>query len=814
MEDITIDLAPTPLRQDGIQYTDLPDGGLELNYEPDAQAQPMDGDFAANLAETLPANVLNAIADQVIEWVEADTEARAEWKTRFEDGLKIVGLVKEGTDDGPFPGAATVVHPLIMEAAIQFQARAIKELFPPAGPVKGVVLGQKTEEKQAQSQRVEDFMNYQMTTEDRSYFWDVDKMLLWLPLVGSIFKKSYYDPNIGLRSKFILPQKVLVPYTATSLEDTPRITHVDEISQAELSKRQRSGLYLDKELPEPQEPFQDSDDGLDKVDDRTPSLAEGDAQHTIYECHCEYEIPGVSQDGEPLPLIITVERDSRATVSVYRNWKETDERTRRRLWFTHYPFFTGLGFYGFGYVHILGSLNEAATGAVRALLDSAAFSTMQGGFKSKDARLAGKDIVLQPGVYHDTELTAEELEKAFYTPPFKEPSPALVQMLQMLVEAGQRFASTTDVLTGDASNMGPVGTTVALIEQSSQPFSAIHKRLHVAAGEEFRLRAELNSENLPPYYPYEVEGESRYIMQADFDERVDVAPVSDPNIFSSTQRIAIAQGVLELANSAPQMYDTYQAHKRMLEAMRVPDIDTLLPDPNDIPHSDPVSEGSYMFVGKPVRAHIDEDHAAHLMIHQAQMQTVMASPLAETVQAALMAHIAEHVALAYTIQMSQALGVPLPEPDLRSKKREEMDPELANEIAMRAAMAIQGMQQLQQAQLQQQAGAEQAQEDEAAQADSARADEGMQSEEKRKDAAFQSDQQRKDMAMQAQVTRDQVKAATEYLKSVGALDVDPVALVQTAQQLGKSFDEALQVLREAMMGGSGVGPAPIAEQAL
>jgi chaperonin GroES len=816
MEDITIDLAPTPLRQDGIEYTDLPDGGLELNYAPDTSASPMDEVFDANLAEALPANLLNQIAEQVVEWVEADQEARVEWKTRFEDGLKIVGLVKEGADDGPFPGAATVVHPLIMEAAIQFQARAIKELFPPAGPVKGVVLGQKTEEKAAQGQRVEDFMNYQMTTEDRSYFWDVDKMLLWLPLVGSCFKKSYFDPSVGLRSKFILPQKVLVPYTATSLEDTPRITHVDEISQAEFRRRQRSGLYLDKELPEPQEPYKDSDDGLDKVDDRTPSLAEGDAQHTIYECHCEYEIPGISQDGEPLPFVITVERDSQATVGIYRNWKETDERARRRLWFTHYPFFTGLGFYGFGYIHVIGSLNEAATGAVRALLDSAAFATMQGGFKGKDVRLKGGEITLKPGVYQDCELTSEELTKAFYTPPFKEPSPALVQMLQMLVEAGQRFASTTDVLTGDASNMGPVGTTVALIEQSSLPFSAIHKRLHVAAGEEFRLRAELNSENLPPYYPYEVEGESRYIMQADFDDRVDIAPVSDPNIFSSTQRIAIAQGVLELANSAPQMYDTYEAHKRMLEAMRVPDIDNLLPNPNDIPHTDPVSEGSYLFVGKPVLAHVDEDHAAHLMIHQAQMQTVMASPLAQTVSAALMAHIAEHVALQYTIQMSQMLGLPLPQPDLRGKKREEMDPQIANEIAIRAAMAIQGMQAMQANQMQQQVDQQQAMDDQAHQAESARADEGMQADEERKNQAFQSQEARKDQAMQAQVTRDQVKAATEYLKSVNALDVDPVALVETSQKLGKSFDEALQILREAQMGGlgsgQGQGPAPIAQE--
>jgi hypothetical protein len=816
MEEIIIDLAPSPLREGGIEYTPLPDGSLELNYAPDSPAPPGDEAFDANLAETLSPNDLNAIADQVIEWVEADQEAREDWKNRFEKGLKLIGVVEEGGDEGPFPGAAKVVHPLIMEAAIQFQSRSIKELFPPTGPVKTIVLGAKTSEREAQALRVEGHMNYQMTVEDRSYFWDTDQMLLWLPLTGSCFKKSYYDARLGqIRSRFIKGAEVLVPYTAKSLEDAPRITHLFELSRADLRRRQLAGEYIDSELPEPAEPTKEAgDDAVDEVDDRTPSLAEGDAPYTLYECHCEYAIPGESQEELPLPFVITVEKDSRAVLAIRRNWKVDDERKNKRGWFTHYKFFPGLGFYGFGYIHAIGSLGKAATGALRALLDSGAFATMQGGFKSKDARLAGKEIVLEPGVYHDTELTAEELEKAFYTPPFKEPSPALVQLFQLLVEAGQRFASMTDVITGDATNNAPVGTTLALIEQSSQPFSAIHKRLHVAAGEEFRLRAELNAEYLPPFYPYEVDGEDRGVYATDYDARVDVIPVSDPNIFSSTQRIAMAQGVLELANSAPQMYDTYEAHKRMLEAMRVPDIDTLLPDPNEIPHADPVSEGAYLFVGKPVRAHVDEDHTAHLIIHQAQLQTVANSPLAPTVSAALMAHIAEHVALAYTIQMSQMLGVPLPEPDLSNKKRGEMDVQVANQIAMQAAMMVQGMQQLQAAQMQQQADQQQAMDDQAAQAESARADEATAADQARKDKAFQSDQQRKDLALEAQITRDQIKAATDYLKSVNAMDIDPMQLVQTAQQLGTSFDKALQVLREAQMGDQGQGPFPLTSQAL
>src|SRR5919108_2179265 len=825
MDDLVIDLAPTPRLEGGVQYTDLPDGGMEIDYAPDAPLMPA-LDHDANLAETLPANVLNAIADQVIEWVEADTEAREEWKQRFEKGLKIIGVIEEGGDEGPFPGAAKVVHPLIMEAAVQFQARSIKELFPPAGPVKALVLGEKTEEREAQAKRVEDYMNYQVTVEDRTYFWDTDQMLMWLPFVGSCFKKTYYDAIAGqVRSKFIKGEQILVPYQATCLEDASRITHTFELSQDKLRRLQMSGFYAGKELPEPAEPLKEAADALDEVDDRTPNLAEGDAPHTLYECHCEYEIPGESQNGLTQPFVITVEKDARAVLAIRRNWKIDDEQARRRGWFTHYKYFSGLGFYGFGLFHAIGSLGEAATGALRAILDSAAFASLQGGFKSKDARLKGGEIVLKPGVYHDTELTAEELAKAFYTPPFKEPSAALVQMLQLLIESGQRFASTTDVLTGDATNNAPVGTTLALIEQSSQPFSAIHKRLHVSAGEEFRLRAELNAEYLPQVYPYEVEGEESTVYQADFDGRVDVVPVSDPNIFSNTQRIAMAQGVLELANSAPQMYDTYEVHKRMLEAMRVPDIDTLLPDPNEIPHADPVSEGAYLFVGKPVRAHIDEDNGAHLFIHQAQMQTVAASPLAETVQAALMAHIAEHVALQYTIQMSQMLGLPLPTPDLRNKKRPEMDVQVANQIAMQAALAIQGMQQLQVAQMQQQVAQEQARVDQADQAEAARADQadqadqarknqGVLAENDRKNQAFQADEERKNLALESQINREQIKAATDYLKSVGAMDIDPMELVRTSKELGVSFDEALKVLREAQSGGQGQGPFPDTERAL
>lgn len=796
---IEIDLSKESELENGTLYTELPDGGIEIDFS-GGEEGPVedDGDHHANLAEFLPGNVLNRIAEQVIEWVDADKEARLDWRIRFEDGLREIGMIPE-PGSGVFEGASRVTHPLIMEACVQFQARAIKEIMPPTGPAKAIVLGKKTEEREEQANRVADFMNYQIMVDDHpAYFEDMDQMLFWLPLNGSMFRKSYYDQaKDKIVSRYIKPDDVLVPYTASNLEDSPRIIHTFKISQDDLRRHQEAGFYADVLVTMP-DGINNDDQGtaaFDQIDGRSPSMAEGDEEHTIYECHCEYAIPErEGHAGGVLPYIITVEKDSRTVLAIRRNWKESDERKKKRGWFTHYRYLPGLGFYGFGLIHAIGGLANAGTGALRALLDSAAFANMQGGFKAKDARVKGSEINLKPGVYQDIDMTAEELAKAFYTPPFKEPSKALVELLGILTDFGKSFATTTDVMTGDANNSGPVGTTLALIEQASYPFSAIHKRLHVSLAHELRLRAELNAEYLPAFYPYEVKGGSQYILKSDFDERVDVVPVSDPNIFSNAQRIATAQAVLELAGTAPQIYDTYEAHRRMLEVLRVADIEEVLPNPNDIKRSDPISEGSYLMIGRPVRAHVDEDHEAHLLVHQQQIEFMAGSPMEKIAQPALMAHMAEHYALMYQLQMSQALGMDLPHIDLTGRKRAEMPTEVDNAIAYRAAMAVQAMKQQQQTQ--EQAAMQQQQADMMDQ----------------RNAEFEAEQQMRNQEVINDIDRKDVLQAADFLRKQGAVDVDPVKFVQVARKLGRSFDEALAIIRNAQMGGQGQGPAPLAER--
>ncbi|MDQ3562737.1 MAG: hypothetical protein M3436_00890 [Pseudomonadota bacterium] len=781
---VVIDFPALSEVADGTRYSELPDGGVEIDLDggDGALAPQFPLGHGENLADAMAASDKATLAAQVIEWVDADKESRKPWLTRFEEGLKSLGILTKPEDtNAPFKGASTVVHPILI------QARALKQLYPPQGPVKCGVLGKKTDELQRQSERCEQFMNYQITVLDPTYFWDVDQMLFWLPMVGSTFKKSYPDSDDSqafIRSVFVKADNILVPYQATSLQDASRITHRIECSHQQMLRWQKKGFYSSTVmLPQPMESEPPQvQSSLDEADAKERIIPEGDAPHVLYECHCEVAV----ESEEYWPYIVTVEEASQSVIGIRRNWRETDMSRRRRLWFTHYRYLPGLGFYGFGIVHLMGGLADAVTGTVRLLLDSGAFASMQGGFKSKDAKLPGT-VTLEPGVYKDVEMTSEELSKCFYTPNFKEPSQAVVDMHDRLVESGRRFGSTTEALVGDAKNTGPVGTTVALIEQSSEVFSGIHKRLHVAFGEEFRIRAELNGEHLPEEYPYAVADSERSVLRRDFDARIDVIPVSDPNIYSSTQRIAIAQGELQLSQSAPEMYDTYEAHRRMLEALRSADIDTLLPNPKDVPPSDPVSEGSYLIVGRPVRAHIEEDHAAHMAVHQAQLEWLGANPLAQAMLPALQAHISEHLAFAYRLQMMQAIGLVLPPLDFTSKRREPMlSPEVENEIAVRAALAVQGSQAAAQAQAA--ATPSQAQEQSAER-------EGL-----------------RDQEAQGKIQRDQLMAAAKFLNSRGVADIEPALLVDTAQKLGRSFDEVLALIRQQQSGGQNVGVAPEARE--
>lgn len=686
-------------RDGGMEVIPTADGGLELDFDP-SNAEPIPVADEENLAEYLTQGELTTIAAKVIEFVSEDLESRKDWEDAFRLGLEACGIIRTPKDEEEqvFAGASRVIHPLIMEAAVQFQARAIEELFPASGPVKGEVIGKSTERLERQRERVEAHMNWQIVHQDTGYFWDVDQMLMYLPFGGSAFKKTYRDTvRKQNKSRYVVAQDVIVPAKATSMQDAPRITHRIYMDHNTLLKYQWSGYYLhpdvlNLQMPSsvgaPEEKLKDLTDGT------TASSLPEDADHTIYETSIDWDLPGFEdkdeETGKPtgigLPYIISVEVESQRVLSIRRNWKQTDPEKIRRMWWTHYKYLPGLGFYGWGLLHAIGGLGEAATGLLRAALDAMAFSTLQGGFKSKEARLLGKDITLQPGKWLDTELTAEELDKCFYTPPWKEPPEVLFKVLGLILEAGRRFSSTTESMVGEGNNNVPVGTTLARVEQGMKVYSAIHKRLHKAAAEEFTLRAELNLEYLDEHDDFHFGGEDRFIYRTDYSAQIDVVPVSDPNIFSQTQRVAMGQALLDMQGRAPNLYDNYKVHKRVLGWLKVPNIDEVLPDPEDIKSCDPVTEGMRAMTGKPIKAFPEQDHQAHMTVHQGQIQMVTGSPIEQQVVPALVAHIAEHMAQQYMVQMSAAIGAPIPQP---GEDEEGLPPDMERELSLMAAIAAQ-----------------------------------------------------------------------------------------------------------------------------
>ncbi len=649
------------------------EGGQDLLTEHEAEVLatmfPEKGnkdDHNANLAAHISSGDLRNIAQEVIQWVDEDERSREDWKNREVIGIRLLG-VSENTEGGAtFKGASRVVHPLLMEACTQFQARAIAELWPSGGPVKTVVMGTPTEEKIEQARRVEGYMNYQYMNLMPGAFDEEDKLLFRLALSGSCFKKLYWDAQAGqLVSKFIEPDDFVVPYSASCLQTAVRYTHVIRYSPNEVKRLQLMGYYRDIQLADPNEKndyYRKVIDEIDVTDGKTESHYQEDQRHTLYETHAEIDLKGFEdmKDGKPtglaLPYIITVDRDTQEVLSIRRNWKEGDTHKRKRVYFVHKKYLPGLGFYGFGLYHAIGGLSRTSTGALRALLDAAAFANMQGGYKSKMGRkVNGGDVPLYPGEWRDTEASPDELRNSFFPVPYKEPSDTLFRLLGYLDDIGRRFASTTENMVGEANNNGPVGTTLALIEQGSKVFSAIHLRLHQANAQEFKLLSDLNGEYLPEQYPYDIEGDSRFILKADFDSRVDVIPVSDPNIISGTQRITQAQSALELARQFPQYFDLREALRRMLEAMRVQAIDELMPEEDDIEPMDPVTENAYLTRGQPVKAFPEQDHKAHIIVLDAWFDR-LDEKTKNAMEAPYMAHRAEHVALAYLVDMQRMTG--------------------------------------------------------------------------------------------------------------------------------------------------------------
>jgi hypothetical protein len=640
--------------------------------EPGFLDEEMPSDHDENLAEEMEDDELKVLAGDIIEMVQEDLKSRENWEKLLEKGLDMFGLTEDQLDKQT-TGRATVTHPLLIEAAIQFQARAIEELFPAAGPVKSFVLGEATEERIDRAQRVEAYMNHHLVSEDLGYFPDTDKMLFSLAHAGSMFRKVYRDDYMDRNTARSVAAKDFIVNNSTnlSLEDAHRYTHRIPMHPNDVKIAQAAGIYRAYELPGPGETNDNSTlaDKEEEVTGLKDTDREEDDTYNLYETYLDLEIsvdPDVDMDGEPTgiarPYVVTVEASTETVLAIRRNWAEDDEKKRPVINFIHYQYEPGIGFYGHGLPHLIGGLSRAATDSLRSLLDSATFSSFQGGFVAKDVAVKHGEYSLKQGVWQQIEATGEDIQKAFYTPPFKEPSPAMFQLLGLLQDLGRRFASTTEAMVGNADNRGPVGTTVALIEQGSKIYSAIHKRLHHAQGQEFQLLFNLHGEHMPEDgYPYPVEGSDNTIFAEDFAQDVGVRPVSDPNIISQAQRIAMEQGLMELAMMQPELYDMKKAHERMLEAMRVPAWEEVLVNVEDITTMDPVSENMAVMLGKPIKAGVGQDHQSHLAAHMAFLQHPQfgGEPnVSQVIAPAMAAHLAEHLALHYQFTM-QGMGVPI-----------------------------------------------------------------------------------------------------------------------------------------------------------
>jgi len=626
------------------------DGSVDINFDPKAASQEGGDDHYANLAEFLPDDTLGSLGSDLNQKYTDYSVSRKDWEKTYTQGLDLLGFKYDQRTE-PFQGASGATHPVLAEAVTQFQALAYKELLPSDGPVRSQILGLQTPDKVQQADRVKDFMNYQIMDQMKEYEPEFDSMLFHLPLAGSTFKKVYFDEVEGRAvSKFVPADDLVVPYTATSLDDAEAIIHKVKISENELRKQQVAGFYRDIDLAAPQ----DKESEVDRKERELEgvSKSKNDDLYTLLECHVNLDLEGFEdtdpQTGEPsgikVPYIVTLEEGSREILSIRRNYEIGDAKKNKIQYFVHFKFLPGLGFYGFGLIHMIGGLSRTATAALRQLLDAGTLSNLPAGFKMRGIRIRDDAQSIQPGEFRDVDAPGGNLKDSFMMLPFKEPSQTLLQLMGVVVGAGQRFASIADLQVGDGNQQAAVGTTVALLERGSRTMSAIHKRIYSALKNEFRLMARVFKLYLPQEYPYDVVGGQKMIKQSDFDDRVDILPVADPNIFSQTQRISLAQTELQLATSNPQMHNMYQAYRNMYEALGVKNIDSILVRPMQPTPKDPALEHIDALGGKQFQAFPGQDHRAHITAHLNFMATNIArnNPM---VMASLEKNIFEHISL-------------------------------------------------------------------------------------------------------------------------------------------------------------------------
>jgi hypothetical protein len=634
--------------QDPIEITRTEDGGAEINFDPQAVVGQGGQNHEENLADFLDDDILKEVGSQVIENYSDYKSSRSEWEDTYVKGLDLLGFKYENRSE-PFQGASGATHPVLAEAVTQFQALAYKELLPASGPVRTQIIGKVNQEKEDQSERVKEFMNYQLMVEMKEYEPEFDQMLFNLPLSGSTFKKVYFDSLLNrCVSKYIPAEDLYVPYAATSLDDAESIIHSIKMTGNDILKYQLSGFYKDVDLVDS---LYSPSEVKEKKDNISGSSTSQDEIYTLLEAHCDLDLDGfndVGTDGEQtglkLPYIVTVDEGTGTVLAIRRNFDAQDPRKKRRDYFVHFKFLPGLGFYGFGLIHMIGGLSRTATAALRQLLDAGTLSNLPAGFKMRGIRVRDEAQPLQPGEFRDVDAPGGNLSDAFMPLPFKGPNATLLQLMDVVVGAGQRFASIADMQVGDGNQSAAVGTTVALLERGSRVMSAIHKRLYQAMKQEFMLLANTFKTYMPPVYPYDVIGGQRQIKQSDFDDKIDIVPVADPNIFSQTQRISVAQTQLQLAMSNPKMHNMYQAYRDMYEALGVKDVDLILKKKQPPQPMDPAMENMMALAGKEFKAFPGQDHKAHMDAHLSFMGTMIARTNPQ-VLGLLQKNILEHITL-------------------------------------------------------------------------------------------------------------------------------------------------------------------------
>ena len=689
-------------------------GDIEIEIEPDKESE---DDFNANLAEYISEDVLQSLAEELISDYDEDVASRKDWMQTYVDGLELLGMkIEERTE--PWEGACGVFHPMLSEALVKFQSETMMATFPAAGPVKTQIIGKETPAKKESAQRVADDMNYQLTDVMKEYRPEHERMLWGLGLSGNAFKKVYFDPSLDRQVSFFVPaEDIVVPYGASNLESSPRITHVMRKTENELRKLQVAGFYCDVDLGTPDNVL---DEVEKKIAEKMGFRATADDRFKLLEMNVDLDLEGYEhkdkkgeKTGIALPYVVTIEKGTSNVLAIRRNWEPDDETYTKRQHFVHYGYVPGFGFYCFGLIHLIGAFAKSGTSLIRQLVDAGTLSNLPGGFKTRGMRVKGDDTPIAPGEWRDADVASGTLKDNLLPLPYKEPSQTLMALLGQIVEEGRRFANTADLTLSDMSAQAPVGTTLAILERTLKNMSAIQARVHYSMKQELGLLKHIIAEYTPEDYDYQPSEGSRKAKKSDYDD-VDVIPVSDPNASTMAQKIVQYQAVIQLAQGAPQLYNMPLLHRQMLEVLGVKDYAKLVPMDNDQKPTDPVSENQNVLKGKPVKAFISQNHQAHIVVHMAAMQDpkiqalLQQNPMAQQMQQTMMAHINEHLGFEYRNQIEQQLGMQLPPQTDESGEEVQMSPEVEARLAPMLAQAAQQLlqnnqQQAQQAQAQQQA---------------------------------------------------------------------------------------------------------------